>query len=84
MIEILFSYFEPAILLVMLLNWAFLIGYLTFLVISFLNQYQFYKVINLDYGTEGALLYLFVGMPFYIFMYFYFKNQKKEQMKHIK
>ena len=37
MIEILFSYFEPAILLVMLLNWAFLIGYLTFLVISFLN-----------------------------------------------
>ena len=84
MIEILFSYFEPAILLVMLLNWAFLIGYLTFLVISFLNQYQFYKVINLDYGTEGALLYLFVGMPFYIFMYFYFKNQMKEKMKHIK
>jgi hypothetical protein len=49
-----------------------------------MNQNQFYKAINKDYGTEGALLYLFLGMPFYIFMYFYFRNQMKEKMKEIK
>lgn len=61
-----------------------LIGYFVFLIKSFFNQNQFYKTINQDYGTEGALMYLFLGMPFYIFMYFYFKNQMKEKMTEIK
>lgn len=66
------------------LNWVSLLGYFIFLIKSFMNQNQFYKAINKDYGTEGALLYLFLGMPFYIFMYFYFRNQMKEKMKEIK
>ena len=44
---------------------------------------QFYKLINEDYGTEGILIYLFLGMPFYILMHFYFKNQIKDKMKEI-
>lgn len=59
------------------------IFYLVFLIMSFVNQIQFYKIIGLDYGTEGALIYLFLGMPFYMFMYFYFRNQMKEKMKEI-
>jgi hypothetical protein len=58
--------------------------YIVFLIISFMNQNQFYKAIGHDYGTEGALLYLFLGMPFYMFMYFYFRNQMKDKMREIK
>lgn len=58
--------------------------YFVFLIMSFMNQNQFYKAIGQDYGTEGALLYLFLGMPFYMFMYFYFRNQMKDKMKEIR
>ena len=58
--------------------------YFVFLIMSFMNQNHFYKEIGQDYGTEGALLYLFLGMPFYMFMYFYFRNQMKEKMREIK
>lgn len=58
--------------------------YIVFLIMSFMNQNQFYKAIGQDYGTEGALLYLFLGMPFYMFMYFYFRNQMKDKMKEIR
>lgn len=73
------------------LAWTLLIAtilsfilYFVFLIMSFMNQNQFYKAIGQDYGTEGALLYLFLGMPFYMFMYFYFRNQMKEKMKEIR
>lgn len=68
----------------LLMSFISLIGYFAFLIKSFLNQNRFYKTINQNYGTEGALMYLLLGMPFYIFMYFYFKNQMKEKMKEIK
>lgn len=58
--------------------------YFVFLIMSIMNQNQFYKAIGQDYGTEGALLYLFLGMPFYMFMYFYFQNQMKDKMKEIR
>lgn len=61
-----------------------LVLYFVFLIMSFLNQNRFYKSIGEDYGTEGALLYLFLGMPFYMLMYFYFRNQMKGKMKEIK
>jgi len=59
------------------------ISFFVFLIRAFLKQAQFYKAINQDFGAEGALLYIFLGMPFYIFMYFYFRNQMKEKMKYI-
>ena len=58
--------------------------YFVFLIKSFLNQSQFYKAVGQDYGREGGLLYLFLGMPFYIFMFYYFRNQMKEKMTEIK
>lgn len=57
--------------------------YMVFLISSFVKQSQFYKAIGQDYGTDGALLYLFLGMPLYLFMYFYFRNQMKEKMSEI-
>ena len=58
--------------------------YFVFLIKSFLDQSRFYKAVGKDYGIEGALLYLFFGMPLYVIMYFVFQNQMKEQMKEIK
>jgi hypothetical protein len=58
--------------------------YFVFLVRSFLDQSQFYKTTGEKYGVDGALLYLFLGMPFYFFMFLYFRNQMKEKMKLIR
>ena len=84
LIPILASNSDSLGLFTLILNWVSLIGFIVFLIKSFMNQNQFYKLINKDYGAEGALLYLFLGMPFYIFMYFYFRNQMKEKMEEIK
>ncbi|GAA4301297.1 hypothetical protein [Aestuariibaculum suncheonense] len=70
--------------LMLIANFAIVIGYFVFLIKSFFNQNQFYKSINQDYGTEGALMYFLLGMPFYFIMFFYFRNQMKEKMKEIK
>ncbi|CAA0170550.1 conserved membrane hypothetical protein [Tenacibaculum maritimum] len=84
LVPIIASDSESLGLFTLVLNWGALIGYFIFLIKSFMNQSQFYNAINKDYGTEGALLYLFLGMPFYVFMYFYFRNQMKDKMNEIK
>ncbi len=58
--------------------------YFIFLLQSFLDQSQFYKATGQDYGTEGALLYLFLGIPFYLVLYFLFRTQMKNKMAEIK
>ena len=55
--------------------------YFFFLLQSFLDQSRFYKSTGDELGSDGALVYLFLGMPFYIVMYFVFQNQMKERMK---
>ena len=71
-------------IIILFVNLIALFAYLIFLIKSFLNQNRFYKTINEDYGAEGALMYLFLGMPFYIIMYFYFRKQMKEKMREIR
>lgn len=83
LVPIVTSNSEPLGLFTLVLNWSIFIGYFIFLVKSFINQNQFYKGINKEYGTDGALLYFLLGMPFYIFMYFFFQNQMKEKMNEI-
>jgi len=75
---------ESIAVVILIINILAFVLYFIYLIKSFLNQNQYYRAINDDYGTEGALMYLFLGMPFYIFMYFYFRNQMKEKMKSIK
>lgn len=70
--------------LILILGIGSLIFFLVFVIRSFINQSQFYKTIGEEYGTEGALIYLFLGMPLYLFMYFYFLNQMKQKMKEIR
>ncbi|MBL4753047.1 MAG: hypothetical protein JKY52_05520 [Flavobacteriales bacterium] len=75
------SQFPPLLQAIML--WGFVIAYVFFLVISFINQIQFFKAIGKDNGAEGALVFFLMGMPFYALLYFYFRRQMKEQMNMI-
>jgi hypothetical protein len=58
--------------------------YLLFILRSFLNQSEFYKLSGGEFGSEGAFMYLFFGMPFYVVMYFVFQKQMKEKMASIR
>jgi hypothetical protein len=75
---------EAAGMIVLIVNLVLIFAFLGFLLLSFVNQNQFYKSVGQDYGSEGALIYLLLGMPFYIFAYFYFRGQMKERMKLIR
>ena len=70
--------------LIRLIGHAAGIVYLLFLISSFLSQNKFYESIGLDYGIDGALMYLLLGMPLYFIMYFYFKRQMKAKMNEIR
>lgn len=59
------------------------IGFLFFLIKSLIYQNNFYTAVGDNYGVGGALIYLFLGMPFYIFMYFFFRKQMKEKMNSV-
>jgi hypothetical protein len=58
-----------------------LIFYLVCLYRSFQDQSEFYKATGDRYGSDGALVYLLLGFPLYIIMYFFFQSQMKEKLK---
>jgi hypothetical protein len=58
--------------------------YFVFLIQSFLQQSRFYKMTGDEFGTGGALVYLLIGMPFYIVMYFVFQSQMRERLQLVK
>lgn len=65
-------------------NIILLILFLAFLIQSFQTQTQFFRAIGEKSGADTALLYLLLGMPLYIFLYFYTRRQMKEKMKDIR
>lgn len=67
-----------------IVNGILVVSYSIFLIRSFLNQSKFHKTINRGNQAEDAIyVYMFLGMSFYIFMYFYFRKQMNEKMKYI-
>lgn len=70
--------------IILIINWIALISYFVFLIKSFMNQSEFYKVIGKENDSSGVLIYVFLGVPFYIFTYFFFRNQMNDEMKMIK
>ncbi len=76
--------FEKLGKLALTINWSSFTLYLIFLVKSFINQQQFYKITGKKHGAEEALIFFLLGMPLYIFMFFYFGKQMKEEMNTIR
>lgn len=72
------------ILILSALFWVSLITFIIFLIKSFINQNEFSKLAKNDFATEGALMYLFLGMPFYLIMYFHFRKDMRAKMDLIK
>lgn len=82
-IPLVFSDMETFLQFGRIASWVLLILYFIFLIKSFLNQDQLYRIIDKKAGSENVLIYLLLGVPFYIMAYFYFKNQIQEKMKGI-
>lgn len=55
--------------------------YFFYLVKSFIEYSNFYKVIGKESEASGIILYLVAGMPLYIFMHFYFRKQMKDELQ---
>jgi|TARA_B110000908_G_scaffold151739_1_gene186757 hypothetical protein len=70
--------------IILIINWISIILYFVFLVKSFMNQNDFYKEIGKKNDSSSILIYVFLGLPFYIFTYFYFRNQMNDELKMVK
>ncbi len=52
-----------------------------FLIKSLISRNDFYKAIHKELGSGDYLIYLMTGISIYLFMYFYYKNEIKEELK---
>lgn len=68
----------------LVINWISILLYFVFLIKSFLNQNEFYRAIGKKNDSNSILIYAFLGLPFYIFTYFYFRNQMNDELKMVK
>ena len=68
----------------LIINWISLLLYFIFLIKSFINQNEFYRKIRKKNDSSNILIFVFLGLPFYIFTYFYFRNQMNEELKMVK
>lgn len=66
-----------------LLSWVLFVAFFVFFIMSFFNHLNFYKSIGKEMGVGDQLMYILIGMPFYIFMHFFYKSQMKEELKMI-
>lgn len=63
---------------------AALILYFRFLIGSFIDQSNFFRSLGKKWNGSDQVIYFLVGMPFYILMYFFYRNQMREEMKMIR
>jgi hypothetical protein len=71
---------DPSGVFNLLLELGLFLLFLLFLTMSFVDHMNFYRSIDKQLGTGDQIIYFIVGMPFYIFMYFFYKSQMKEEM----
>lgn len=58
-----------------------LIMYLVFFFRAFSNHAGFYKAAGKTLGSGDQLVYVFIGMPFFLFMFFFYRKQMAEEMQ---
>jgi len=63
-----------------IINFVSIISFLLFLIKSLINQNTFYKAIGKENAIGDQIVYVFIGMPLYIFIYFYYSNKMKEEL----
>ena len=70
-------------LVLVILDWLCYALYIVFFIRSFLNHSDFYKTIGKPGAIGNGFVYFLLGMPLYIFMYFLYRGQMKEEMQAI-
>ncbi|MCH8902903.1 MAG: hypothetical protein IIA45_03190 [Bacteroidetes bacterium] len=75
---------EILVLIVGLIMFLVTVLYFAFFIKSAMNLIQFYRAIGKEFSSEGAWVYFLLGMPFYAFMFIYFRNQMRDQMNMIR
>ncbi len=68
----------------LVVNFVFLVLFLISLYKAFQNQYDFYRLIGKKMDSYEVLSFLLIGIPFYVFMYFYYKHKLRDELKMIK
>jgi len=65
------------------ISWGLLLFYFVFLIKSFIDQGHFFDALGKPKEAQSALVFLLLGMPFYLLMYFHFKKQMQVEMNRI-
>jgi hypothetical protein len=65
----------------LIINLASSISFIIFLIRSFIRHIDFYKKTGNPAGAEDAIVFFLIGMPLYIFVFFFYKNRMKERLK---
>ena len=68
----------------LLFSLALLLLFFVSLIRSFLDYNNFYKSIGKEPGFGDQIIFFVLGMPLYIFMYFFYKSQMKEEMQMVR
>jgi hypothetical protein len=71
-------------IVVVILFWICLLGFLIFLVKSFINQSKYYELIGKKESQLNPGLYFTVGLIIYIVMFFVFRKQMRDDMNEIR
>ncbi len=74
-------YSESLTVIVFILYLLVMIVYLVAVIKSFLDHNNFYRAIGKDQNAGEQILFLFFGSLFFIFSYFYYKNNIREELQ---
>ncbi|MBN1952697.1 MAG: hypothetical protein JW801_15960 [Bacteroidales bacterium] len=75
---------ESLQIVVVIIFWIVVIGYIISLIQSFISQTKYYKLIGKKERQLSPQLYFIVGMLLYIVMFFFFRKQVKEDINLIR
>lgn len=75
---------DSAIMFYLVLRIIFLLGFIVFFIQSLMKQNEFNKSIGKESGSWDVIIYILLGLPLYIIIYFIQKKQMAEEMKLIK
>ena len=60
-----------------------IIAYFIYLAKSMINQSDFYKSLDKKLPSGDLMIYIVLGMPLYIFIYFFYRSKMKEELQMI-
>jgi len=73
--------YDPLSLAILSINLIAIIFYFVFFVKTFINQINFFDIIGKHPGSKNTIIYFFLGVPLFVFLYLYYRNEMNEELK---